>query len=157
MHPRSFLEGDVDCNESLVSERGSLSQLAVLQRQLVAGKLPPGILSRESLSCSCRLELSLGLVSQGRDWVWGEGEDSGAWPSKEALTILQAASHSMCLPLPRQQTSVTPWSLAGCSLSTPMGSEVISSIPSSVKPAFSSLTYFSHSAVLEQCLALFLV
>lgn len=36
-----------------------------------------------------------------------------------------------------------------------MGSEVTSSIPSSVKPALSSLTYFSHSAVLEQCLALF--
>lgn len=132
-----------------------MSQFPVLQMQLVAGKLPPGILSRESLSCSGRLESSLGLVSQGKGCVWGKGEDSSAWPYKEAMSITQAAFHSVCLPLPRQQTSVIPRSLAGCSLSTPMGSEVTSSIPSSVKPAFSSLTYFSHSAVLEQCLALF--
>lgn len=44
--------------------------------------------------------------------------------------------------------------LAVC-FATPMGPEVTSSIPSSVKPAFSSLTYFSHSAVLEQCPTLF--
>lgn len=136
------------------AEGGWLSQIPVPQMQLVAGKLPPGILSRESLSCSCCLEWSLGVVSQGMRW--GEGEDgSSAMTRKGAVTVMQAAFHSVCLPLPGQQTSVPPWSLAGCSLSTPMGSEVTSSIPSSVKPAFSSLTYFPHSAVLEQCLALF--
>lgn len=116
--------------------------------QLVAGKLPPGTLSRESLSCCSRLESSLGFVSQGRGFECRAGErNGGLWPWKEAMTITQVAFHSVCLPLPWQQTSVTPWSLAGCSLSTPMSSEVTSSIPSSVKPAFSSLTYFSHSAV----------
>lgn len=75
---------------------------------------------------------------------------------EEADNDCQASSFSQLVSAPPgQETPVTPWSLAGCSLSTPMGSEVTSSIPSSVKPAFSSLTYFSHSAVLEQCLALF--
>lgn len=84
----------------------------------------------------------------------GEG-DGGDPPWKKPATPVQATSHTVCLPPAGQWASVTLRSLAGCSLSTPIGSEVTSSIPSSVKPAFSSLTYFSHSAVLEQCLALF--
>lgn len=79
--------------------------------------------------------------------MWGRREDGGVWPWEEAMTIAQGAVHSVCLPPPWQPTAVTPRALAVCSLSTPMSSEVTSSIPSSVKPAFSSLTYFSHSAV----------
>lgn len=111
---------------------------------------------------SLRREPQLLLLSRMITWCsfpgYGVG-GGGRWQlghdAKWAVTVMQAAFHSVCLPLPGQQTSVPPWSLAGCSLSTPMSSEVTSSIPSSVKPAFSSLTYFPHSAVLEQCLALF--
>lgn len=71
--------------------------------------------------------------------------------------MVQAAIHSVSLPGSQQQTAATPGPLNGCLLSTPMSSGVISSIPSSVRPAVSSVTYFPHSVVLEQCLARILV
>ena len=125
-------------------------------------RLPPGTLSRESLSCSCHPESSLGLVSQDRGGVcWGR-EHGSASPWEKPVDTHPPNTHthtggfSQCESYPSgQRASVTPRSLAGCSLSTPIGSELISSIPSSVKPAFSSQTYFPNSAVLEQCLALF--
>lgn len=81
------------------------------------------------------------------------------------VTIMQAAFHSVSLPHTQACTHAAdfsywtyPCSLNGSSLSTPMGSGVRSSVPSSVKPAVSSMTYFSHSAAaLEQCLGRILV
>lgn len=137
IHPRSFLEGDVDCNESLASEKGSLSRFPVQQLQLVAGSCAWH--SLWSLSCARSPESALSLVSQDRGSVRGRG----GW----RLTLHRGSGHqagpchSMCCPHPGGRLWLFP-SCAGCSLSTPMGSEVTSSIPSSVKPAFSSLTYF---------------
>lgn len=96
--------------------------------------------SPESQLCPCRCpESALGLVSQGQGEGEG-GEEEGTWPYKEAVAIKQGLSQRV-LPPPRQQTPAIPVP-CHCSRSTPMGSEVTSSIPSSVKPAFSSLTYF---------------
>lgn len=134
--------------------RGGLSQFPVLQMQLVAGSCRLAF-SPERVSAALTVE-NHHLVSFPRVGVeCDQGGSGSALPQKKPTTPVQVASHSVCLPLPGPQASVPPCSLAGCSLSTPIGSEVTSSSPSSVKPAFSSLTYFSHSAVLEQCLALF--
>ena len=144
------------------SLRGGLSQFPVLCRQLVAG--------------SCRLARSPERVSAvpavqnhhsvkfpriGVECVGGGCMAAlllgrSQWTPHHPNTHTHTGGFSPCVPSQSgRRASVTPRSLAGCSFSTPIGSEVTSSIPSSVKPAFSSLTYFSHSAVLEQCLALF--
>lgn len=87
--------------------------------------------------------ISPGFSFPGSGVSGGLGEERGGW-----RLALQRGSghqaghgHSVCCPHPGGRLQLFP-SCAGCSLSTPMGSEVTSSIPSSVKPAFSSLTYF---------------
>lgn len=115
--------------------------------------LPPGLL------CSPG-EASAAFPGQVR---WEQRREGRSMAG--TVTIMQAVLHSVSLPHTHACThaadfsyGLNPCSLTGSSLSTPMGSGVRSSVPSSVKPAVSSVTYFSHSAAtLEQCLAPILV
>lgn len=105
------------------------------------------LFSRGSLSCFPRAG-EMGAKEGGTEHGRDSDHHAGSTSQCESATYARS----------RLRLRTYPCSLTGSSLSTPMGSGVRSSVPSSVKPAVSSVTYFSHSAAtLEQCLAPILV